>query len=1108
MIPRDLVLETGASPLQVLKRSFSCEPPVCVRVKPQDDDDDDDDDALPAVDDFHHALGGGDIQVQVEDLAGRRFRETTTPDDGASLLDDLAAALHDADDSLGETARDVATVCARVLARAVRRNDPAAVIVPLLRRFEFMRDSRLGARVEKGKPSEMRVVVRVGVARWTDANDRQLLGMEMCATRYLTVAVPPDGVTGGEIVLICSVFTKCALNPVVANGIKVPLVPLPPSWLKVRSTDALESDEPDDNVVPGDEEPPRRAATASLYGWGENPRSCLGTEETGAIVPTPAHILMHEMPFENVRTVACSARHTLVLTWHRRLFACGDNEDGACGVDGRGRVPQLAPVAWPDNQPVEMLRVAAGADIFGAHSAAVSVDGALYTWGFGVATGHRTTVPVTRPRRIHLRRDDDDDKSSETKFSNVAAGGSFCVALDYKGTAYSWGIWAGGRLGLGAIPLMTQVARSPYEDRRRLALYQLYPKRMKVVAKVTKDVTRNDITDPTVRKTSAAPRWSRVSCGESHALAVTVGGRVYAWGQNTSGQLGLGPRGSNGEYDDEMIPVRVFLSEGVIATAVACGPTHSVVVDSEGKAWTWGGGAGGGAPLGHGDAVRTEAASETASRNYEMDLAIERMLATASGSATVHTPREPNALWLPEIQATVRDVACGGQHTVMLLSGPRATQTLGRALYEDILAATKYLTSRDDAVDSPELVSTLVSLYGVDCILIPGGGAPLCAHLAVLSRRSPLFAELILLERREDGADDDVLQLLVPDLSPAVAHALLEYVYCDDVFESRNGITHPSFLNELGDAAKRYGVTRLRQICLSGRTALLAETPAKEDVSLASTFTSDFASMIGDDSFSDVKIVAERRPINVHRFVLAKRSDYFRAMFSSGMREVDNRASGVASPVKVEVPDAYISMLRLLNHLYTDVLAEGDVNQLLKDLVAADRYELVRTKLTCESALATAVVSVEDALTTLQVARTVGARALAAQMILFLAKHISDPMVAETVLADSEPDVRKQVRDALTKLHQAAPHLETHHQQESSSSKQDVVAIRPNVLSVPHTIAFIAASVVSLVLQRLFRFRVYAATLINIAFLCVLAFLFWHSSRESTLDPRPRSSMT
>lgn len=67
--------------------------------------------------------------------------------------------------------------------------------------------------------------------------------------------------------------------------------------------------------------------------------------------------------------------------------------------------------------------------------------------------------------------------------------------------------------------------------------------------------------------------------GEGHALAVTFGGRLYAWGSNLEGQVGDGTRQSRNR------PASLDLS-GV--TAVAAGESHSLALTSDGTVYAWG----------------------------------------------------------------------------------------------------------------------------------------------------------------------------------------------------------------------------------------------------------------------------------------------------------------------------------------------------------------------------------------------------------------------------------------------------------------------------------------------------------------------------------------
>lgn len=59
-----------------------------------------------------------------------------------------------------------------------------------------------------------------------------------------------------------------------------------------------------------------------------------------------------------------------------------------------------------------------------------------------------------------------------------------------------------------------------------------------------------------------------ISLGTAHCLAVTKCGKVFAWGGNDKGQLGL----SN--YNSKNIPTEVAINEEKSFNQVACGPAQ------------------------------------------------------------------------------------------------------------------------------------------------------------------------------------------------------------------------------------------------------------------------------------------------------------------------------------------------------------------------------------------------------------------------------------------------------------------------------------------------------------------------------------------------------
>jgi alpha-tubulin suppressor-like RCC1 family protein len=73
-----------------------------------------------------------------------------------------------------------------------------------------------------------------------------------------------------------------------------------------------------------------------------------------------------------------------------------------------------------------------------------------------------------------------------------------------------------------------------------------------------------------------------ISCGDSHSLVLTNCGEVYAWGENYSGQIG------NDCNDHQLMPIKVkgFNNERVVM--ISCGWRHSMALTECGHVYSWG----------------------------------------------------------------------------------------------------------------------------------------------------------------------------------------------------------------------------------------------------------------------------------------------------------------------------------------------------------------------------------------------------------------------------------------------------------------------------------------------------------------------------------------
>jgi len=365
----------------------------------------------------------------------------------------------------------------------------------------------------------------------------------------------------------------------------------------------------------------------------------------GEMVHGPRRIpLDRVIAIERVKMLACSSNHTLLLTCMGSLFACGDNTEGALGTGDFAARSIMTPVDWFNSMGNAgagagrgAVKIAAGSSSIGSHSMAIDRSGKLYGWGVAYAVGVGVVKAIPTPTRVmvgELNAAQQLNPEAEEPVAgaeaggagvasaaaeaarevvDVACGGGFTVCVTRAGHAYSWGIWAHGRLGLGPVPVQEAI-RGPYRrGGKKSARYQLHPRRVPLIEGAT-----------------------AVACGEAHALCLLRSGALLAWGQNSCGQVGCGPS-SEGYLADAYRPVLLpafgaaptegaegaeegagrFLSPRGNAAyraqgeswasaqprpqlrMVTCGAFHSVAVDERGLAYSWG--ARGSPCLGHQD---------------------------------------------------------------------------------------------------------------------------------------------------------------------------------------------------------------------------------------------------------------------------------------------------------------------------------------------------------------------------------------------------------------------------------------------------------------------------------------------------------------------------
>ena len=256
---------------------------------------------------------------------------------------------------------------------------------------------------------------------------------------------------------------------------------------------------------------------------------------------------------------------------------------------------------------------------------ALDRNGGLWRWGandqdLGITPNERIT-DETSPHRVF----------EDLRWREVSAGPRFIAGITEEGTLYTWGVNDRGLLGLGAewyntawigglqspapeirwrtVEAGFQSVYAITEDGRLYAWGNHDDGRLGIgaieetnPAVITVEAWRNETivpipAVPAPARVGGRSDWRTVTAGHNFALAITESGELYAWGDNTYGQLGTGDR------ETRLEPVRVGTNTDW--NYVSAGGRHVLGIRANGELHAWGDNEMGQLGLGHRDSVTT-----------------------------------------------------------------------------------------------------------------------------------------------------------------------------------------------------------------------------------------------------------------------------------------------------------------------------------------------------------------------------------------------------------------------------------------------------------------------------------------------------------------------
>jgi|GEM_PF-2371924 len=269
----------------------------------------------------------------------------------------------------------------------------------------------------------------------------------------------------------------------------------------------------------------------TVWAWGENTFGQLGNSST-VDSSTPVQVA----DLNHVTAISAGTYHSVALKDDGTVWSWGDNTYGQLGNGSHDA----------QNKPVQAIgnissvkQIAAGS----FHTLAIDKDGVVWGWGdnyfgelgYGYDKNSLSTPIMATSPNWHI--------------TQIAAGFDFSMGLKDDGTVLTWG-------------LITQDSSTMYDPNTLAFQEQKYPVLVSGLEHVV-----------------------QIAAGASHALVLDKDGNMYTWGDNQSGQLGLGVA-YDGNTWGRLLPNRV--SDLPAITRMDAGPNFTFAIDKDDKVWAWG----------------------------------------------------------------------------------------------------------------------------------------------------------------------------------------------------------------------------------------------------------------------------------------------------------------------------------------------------------------------------------------------------------------------------------------------------------------------------------------------------------------------------------------
>ncbi|MCE5197373.1 MAG: M6 family metalloprotease domain-containing protein [Armatimonadota bacterium] len=257
----------------------------------------------------------------------------------------------------------------------------------------------------------------------------------------------------------------------------------------------------------------------TVWAWGSGSYGQLGNGSS-----TSSNVPVQVSGLTDVKYVSAGSTHNAALMLDGTVRTWGSNSNGELG-DG---------TTYGKAVPVQPADLSGVSDVAAGYNSTMVLknDGTVWGWGSNLYGAIGSEGGRSVPRQV----------SGLSNVASISAGIYHAMAIKDDGTVWSWGSNLHGLLGIG---------------------------------------TTDSIKHPLPMQIPGLCDFTMAADGGDHVLALKNDGSIWAWGVNSYGQLG------NGNVTNQYTPVQVAGLSGTV-TKVAAGMLCSFAIKSDGTIWAWG----------------------------------------------------------------------------------------------------------------------------------------------------------------------------------------------------------------------------------------------------------------------------------------------------------------------------------------------------------------------------------------------------------------------------------------------------------------------------------------------------------------------------------------